>query len=1167
MVEQKVFSLVRNLLAETSIAGLEAPTLQAVQNAFQAEVALLYLRSSVGYDLVAQFGLDALPEIHQRRRITSEEQTALQEGQVLIWNVPEDYRGPNELNYANLGARQAVAFGLRGGSQLVGYATFLFRERASRDAQFQLLNNVGAVWGLQFEQVRSKNSLAATERVYRLIAENTLDLIRLVAPDGRHRYVSPSVKTILGYEVEEFMPFSLKEWIDPRDLERVQKLRKALLEGETDLDTSRYRARHKDGRTIWLETTGRAIRDSDTNELTEFQTTSRDVTEEVLAQQKLEDSEHLYRAITENASDLVRLIGPDGRYRYVSPSVKNILGYEVEEFLKLTMTDWSDPDEIDRLQKIRADLLRAERDPGNVRHKVRRKDGRAIWLETATQLIRDPDTNEVTELQATSRDVTEQVLAQQKLEQSEQLYRVITENASDLIRLVTLDGTTRFVSPSIKSILGYEVEEFKALKLEDWVDPTEFEHIRKLRDEVFRSGLEVNSTLYRARHKDGHYIWIDTIWRSKHDPITNEIVEFQATSRDITLQVLAQQQLEDSERLYRLISEEANDLIQLFSGERELLYVSPSVRTILGYEPEEYLATPPRERIHPEDSAMTQNTYSLALSSDQDAYTFQARIKHKDGTYLWMENSVKLIRDPETREITEIQTSGRDVTERMRIQDEISNSEKVFRKMFTDNPLPMWVFDRESLAFLEVNEAAQQKYGYSHDEFLTMKITDLRLEEDVPALISEIASLSGNMGAPARGRQVLKDGRVIHVELARHAMHYGSRRAFLVVAKDTTDQVNADLELQRLNEHLERRLQRLLSLHEIDRAIASSVDLQLTLGVFLSQLMSQLGVAAAAISLLNPNTLNLEMTAKVGFVRLQNDLKTLRLGEGVAGRAALERRQIEVEDLSDPSQPVQNREVLNEIEGFKVYFAVPLIAKGQVKGVLGVFHRAPLEIDDEWREFLTILAGQAAIAIDNLTLFNDLQRSNIDLRLAYDETIEGWSKALDLRDKETEGHSQRVTEITLRLAERLGIAPEELIHVRRGALLHDIGKMGIPDGILLKPGKLTLEERLVIERHPDLARELLTPIRFLRTALDIPYSHHEKWDGTGYPRGLRGEQIPLSARIFAVVDVWDALRSERPYREGWAEERVIEHLKQDSGKHFDPRVVDAFLEMMNQQHR
>jgi putative nucleotidyltransferase with HDIG domain len=186
----------------------------------------------------------------------------------------------------------------------------------------------------------------------------------------------------------------------------------------------------------------------------------------------------------------------------------------------------------------------------------------------------------------------------------------------------------------------------------------------------------------------------------------------------------------------------------------------------------------------------------------------------------------------------------------------------------------------------------------------------------------------------------------------------------------------------------------------------------------------------------------------------------------------------------------------------------------------------------------------------------------MELAIAYDATIEGWSHAMDLRDKETEGHTQRVTELTILLAKAMGIKDKEILHIRRGALLHDIGKMGIPDHILLKEGPLTDEEWTIMRKHPLLAYEMIQPIRYLHQSLDIPLAHHEKWDGTGYPRGLKGEEIPLVARIFAIVDVWDAVTSSRPYRKAWSKKKTLAYIKEQSGKHFDPQVVDVFLSVI-----
>ena len=368
----------------------------------------------------------------------------------------------------------------------------------------------------------------------------------------------------------------------------------------------------------------------------------------------------------------------------------------------------------------------------------------------------------------------------------------------------------------------------------------------------------------------------------------------------------------------------------------------------------------------------------------------------------------------------------------------------------------------------------------------------------------------------------------------------------------------------RLHEQTEQRLQQIIALHAIDTAITSSLDLQVTLSVLLDQVTNHLHVDAACLLLLQPASTRLEYAAGRGFrTRLAQQVR-LPLGEGYAGRVALDRNALRFGNLP-AMDPAGHQRKLFAAEHFVAYYGVPLLAKGVVKGVLEIFHRTPLAPATDWFEFLEAVAGQAALALDNAELFRDVQVRNAELIHAYDATIEGWSQALDLRDKETEGHTQRVTTAAVHLARAMGLSDAEIMHLRRGALLHDIGKMGIPDRILLKPGPLTDDEWDVMRRHPVYAFNLLSPIEYLRPALDIPYSHHEWWDGGGYPRGLRGHQIPLAARIFAVVDVWDALSSDRPYRPAWPAEKVRTHLQSLAGTHLDPTIVPLFMAWVDEQ--
>jgi PAS domain S-box-containing protein len=379
------------------------------------------------------------------------------------------------------------------------------------------------------------------------------------------------------------------------------------------------------------------------------------------------------------------------------------------------------------------------------------------------------------------------------------------------------------------------------------------------------------------------------------------------------------------------------------------------------------------------------------------------------------------------------------------------------------------------------------------------------------------------------------------------------------------DMASSALHRTMLHEQTEQRLQQVQALRAVDQAItASNFDINFTLTVLLDQVISELRADAADVLLFNSVTLELEYTAGRGFRSQAIKRTRVRPGEGCAGQVAMERQFVSIEDIHSCQGFCTRSSVVLE-DGFRSYYGVPLIARGQLKGVLEVFCHRPTSLDQEWIDFFHAMAGQAAIAIDNAELIAHLQRSNDELILSYDATIEGWARALELRDAETEGHSRRVTNITLILARAMGFNEDDLVHIRRGAVLHDVGKMAIPDNILLKQGPLTEEERAVMRQHTVYAHTWLAPIPFLRPALDIPYCHHERWDGQGYPRGLKGNEIPLAARIFAVVDVWDALRSNRSYRSAWSREESLNYIHQHRSTHFDPMVVDVFTRLLEQE--
>jgi HD-GYP domain-containing protein (c-di-GMP phosphodiesterase class II) len=471
--------------------------------------------------------------------------------------------------------------------------------------------------------------------------------------------------------------------------------------------------------------------------------------------------------------------------------------------------------------------------------------------------------------------------------------------------------------------------------------------------------------------------------------------------------------------------------------------------------------------------------------------------------------------------------------------------------------LPLLILEvDEDGTVLNYNSDTPSRFDVKPESFLNRPLSTYfpdKVANDLPVVLSAIKnadqppSINYTMG--------LDDGE--HWFEARFIS--SNRKRYIVVIQDITR--------YKINEaKVQKQLDQMSALRSIDQAITSSVDLNLTLSILLTQLVKHLQTDAACILLWNPDIERFEYKAGLGFRTNSLNYTKLRFGEGYAGIAAFEQRVIQKLNLSSHGTDFLRSPTFGQ-EAFVSYFGVPLIAKGQVLGVLEIFNRSMINPNVEWLSFLEMLGGQAAIAIDNATLFSNLQRSNTEITSAYDATIDGWSRALDMRDHETEGHTQRVTEMTLQLARRITIPREELIHIRRGATLHDIGKMGIPDRILLKPGPLTVEEWDTMRQHPQFACSLLSSIDYLRPAKDIPCYHHERWDGSGYPAGLKEEEIPLPARLFAIVDVYDALTSDRPYRSKWSKQATLQYIKEQSGTFFDPAIVPAFLEMIKDKER
>ncbi|WKZ37437.1 MAG: PAS domain S-box protein [Anaerolineales bacterium] len=740
------------------------------------------------------------------------------------------------------------------------------------------------------------------------------------------------------------------------------------------------------------------------------------------------------------------------------------------------------------------------------------------------------------------------------LEASELRYRRLFEAAQDGILILDAGtGMIEDVNPYLIKMLGYSREEFVKKKL--W-EVGAFKDI-KASEEAFEELQEKEYIRYEdlpLKAKDGRLVQVEFIsnvyWVGDEKVIQCNIRDNAEHKRIIAA-------LQANEKKYYDLLNQSPDGYFIIELSGRILTVNEAMCKELEFSEEEFLSMNIWEIIpdHFLDQYRERLTKILAGESLKEAVEYE--VGGKDGKVVYVE----VLSAPRYsgKDIIGFQGIARDISPRKRAEAALRQSETKFRSLIAHLPTVVYMNPVDDASTtLYVSPQIENLLGYTPEEWLAdPKLWSKTIHpEDHPDVLKQ-AAYTDQRREPFNMdyRMTARDGSLVwvHDQLSLVNDLEGKPQYWQGIMLDITERKQTENKIR-------RQIDYLTALQDSDRTIASAFDMHLSLNALIAKARSLLAVDAAAVLLIDYSRNAFEFAAGSGFQTNTARGSMVRADETHAGRVALEHQIVKIPDPKSEAEVAFMTGYLKG-EDFTGYYGVPLVIKGRVIGVFEVFQRSLIKRDQEWLDFLNALAGQAAIAISNAQLFESLQQSNSELAQAYNATIEGWSRALDLRDKETEGHSLRVTEMTVELARTFGLSDAELVQVRWGSLLHDIGKMGVPDGILLKPSALTEEEWAAMKKHPTFAFEMLAPIHYLRLALDIPYCHHEKWDGSGYPRGLTGEQIPLTARIFAVVDVWDALISDRPYRLAWTEEKALEYIRTSAGAHFDPQVVVAFMQL------
>ncbi|MDZ7708343.1 MAG: PAS domain S-box protein [Trueperaceae bacterium] len=1000
----------------------------------------------------------------------------------------------------------------------------------------------------------SERRIDVSNRGFRALIEHSHSATLLVDPQATILYASPAAERILQVPAALQLGQYAMGLIHPDDVDAVQERLERALEAPGAVFESRVRIHRADGAWRWIDVTM-------TNLLSEptvgaLVVNYLDVTERVVAEQALESRERHWRALLANSSDVIARIDAQGTILYANDAFASATGHALDDVMGRSALEWVHPDDAGAVRDQLAGVASSGR-TASATYRFRRSDGGWRWWESvASNHLDDPS---VEAMVVNARDVTERRRAQEEASRQQDLLHASMEALPGPFYL--FDGEGRFVlwNRELERSTGRSAQEVAQAAPSDFFSEVEGARVAEAIDEVLSHGRStVEASFLRPDDTSTPYLFGgQRVLVDGHPHVVGMGVELTELRRAV----------ESTEFQAELLREVPNAVIAT-DADGTVTYWNPAAERLYGWTADEAIGRVVTDLTVPvaaDEAAAAIMTTVLSDGRWEGRFTARA----KDGRTFPIVTALSRISAPGGT-LAGIVAVSSDDSERVRREEDrqalmAELSERVKELQVLHDAALILQDERAPIAGLVQDLAGRVPLAWKHSPDASARVR----------VGNEVGTSPGfaETGWVMQEQRTLRDGTPVEIDVAYLHEHapadegpFLSEERSLIAS--LTQMLITYLERRRgheLNERLNRELghqvERLAALQRIDAAIIVADELSITLSVVLEQVVPALRVDAANVLLFDPERERLEYAHGTGFRTDEVRSTSLALDEGIAGRAVASGRPVFEGDVRTADPPFVRRSLL-EREGFVSYVGLPLIAKGERKGLLELFHRSRLQPVGDWWDFATALAQQAAIAVDNRQLFDQLVDANDALQDAYDATIAGWARALDLKDEETAGHSVRVTDTTVSLARRFGIVEPELHFVRWGALLHDIGKMGVPDRILLKPDKLTDEERTVVQRHTTYAYELLAPIAFLHKAIDIPYAHHERFDGSGYPGGLAGDAIPLAARIFAIVDVFDALTSDRPYRAAWSRAAALDHIRSESGRHFDPTVVDAFLEMI-----